>query len=551
MMKKKLTVAAYLVDRLRALGVTDYFGVPGDFNFNMITAIEEDKETKWVGCCNELNAGYAADGYARIKGIGAVVTTMGVGELSAVNAVAGSYAENVPVIKIVGTPALSVQNAKVPIHHTLGNGDYGVYQRMYAEVTAANAFITQENAVEEIDRVIETVMTKKLPGYINLPADVCLMKIEAPEGTAFHHEYDKNNLKDAVSAIAKQIQQAENPVIVADYKVLRFGLKEQLQAFIEQSNLPATTLVMGKGAIDEKHPNFIGTYNGELINPDTKNIVESSDLIIAIGCLLNDTNSAAFSVKRDKSKTINIQDDFTEVFRARYENVPMADLLVELTNSVTKSTRELPVVVNKQADFFPKGTDPMTYDYLLQQLEGTFEAGDTIMVETGTVMMGASSWKLPSNVEFHNQGLWMSIGYATPATLGAGMAAPNNRLFLITGEGSHQLTAQEISNMYRNGLKPIIIVIDNKGYTIERYLCDDPFDAFNEIACWNYEMLPEAMGIDDAYVRNVYTVEEFDTALKQAVKSDRFSYITVQIEEMDAPNVMKVIRSKREQVYNH
>lgn len=544
------TVADYLVSRLAQLGITEFFGVPGDFNFNLVSAVEESNDVQWIGSCNELNAGYAADGYARIKGTGAAITTMGVGELSAINAIAGAYAEFVPVFKIVGTPATSVQSSGALVHHTLGTHDYEVYQRMYAEVTAAQAKLTSQNAASEIERLIEVAFTRRRPVYINVPLDVCKQRISGYVPKFQPLPSDRVLLEEAVSEITRLVKNAKRPVVVVDSKVGRFGLAKEVTQFVEKANLPVVTLAMGKGVIDEQHPNFAGTYNGKLFAPETSRMVESSDLLIAFGCVLNDTNSAGFTVQYEPGRTINIQEDSVKIKRALYEEVQMRDLIPAITKAVEPSEQPLPQV-NPEMISKPNSaaTDVMTFDELLSQLQSYIQSGDTVMVETGSIGEGAVQFRLPDDVKYHNQGLWMSIGYATPATVGAGLAAPDRRLLLLTGDGSHQLTAQAVSTMHRYGLKPIIVLINNDGYTIERYLADDPMDRFNEVAKWNYSQLPEAFGIEDTFVATARTSGELSEALDAAASSGKLSYIEVVLEAMDAPEVMRKIRANRDTLY--
>ncbi|RIN46316.1 alpha-keto acid decarboxylase family protein, partial [Staphylococcus simulans] len=124
-------VGQYLIDALYNAGVEEIFGVPGDFNLTFLDDVIDHEHVSWIGNTNELNAAYAADGYARIKGLSALVTTFGVGELSAVNGIAGSYAERVPVIAITGGPTTVVENAGKYVHHSLGEGQFDVYQKMF------------------------------------------------------------------------------------------------------------------------------------------------------------------------------------------------------------------------------------------------------------------------------------------------------------------------------------------------------------------------------------------------------------------------------------
>jgi indolepyruvate decarboxylase len=238
------------------------------------------------------------------------------------------------------------------------------------------------------------------------------------------------------------------------------------------------------------------------------------------------------------------------VKRARYDNVPMRDLLEFLVKEVEPSQVVLPKV-NPKFEVPPQSDDSakITADDLYPRLQAFIQSGDTVMVETGSLGIGSQDFRLPSNVEFHNQGLWMSIGYATPATLGAGLAAPKRRLLLFTGEGSFQLTAQEISSMLRYRLKPIIILLNNDGYMIERYLCTEPMDPFNDLAPWRYSRLAEAFGATDAFTTQVKTVGELDKALKDAAASGKFSFIEVSMDKMEAPKVMRDIRAHRDTLY--
>ena len=181
-MSQAYTVVDYLLERLSQLGAERIFGVPGDFTLAMLDHIERDERMQWVGCANELGAGYAADGYARIRGIGVLCTTFGVGELSAINAIAGSYAEHVPVVHLVGAPARAVQSAQERTHHTLGTGDFGVFARMASEVVCAQAALDENNACAEIDRVLQSVITHRRPGYLVLPSDLTEFEVRPPAG---------------------------------------------------------------------------------------------------------------------------------------------------------------------------------------------------------------------------------------------------------------------------------------------------------------------------------------------------------------------------------
>lgn len=180
----KVYLGDYLLARLAQLDVKLMFGVPGDFNLTFLDLVEGSKDIEWLGCCNELNAAYACDGYARIKqdqasksqvdgktktqggvrGLSALLTTFGVGELSAINGIAGAYSERVPILHIVGVPSTKLQNKGALLHHTLGDGKFNPYEIAARNFSTAQAFLRgPENAAEEIDRVLRVAIDTAKP----------------------------------------------------------------------------------------------------------------------------------------------------------------------------------------------------------------------------------------------------------------------------------------------------------------------------------------------------------------------------------------------------
>ena len=543
------TVAQYLVSRLAQLGANEFFGVAGGLNSNICTAIEASKEARWVGCCNELNAGYAADGYARIKGIGVVVSKFGAGELSVINAVAGAYSEHVPVIHITCSPARPVQTRHAPAYHTLGNGDVDCFESMYTPVTAAQTRLTAENAAAEIERVLGIAMTLKRPVYINLPGDVSIQRISGPVHPFGPLFSDSGIMFEAVQEIAALLGKARRPVIVAGAQVLRQGLATTLQTFIEKSNLPAVTLLTSKGAIDETHGNFAGVYDGRLIDPETSRIVEGADLVVAVGCLLTESNSTLVTHHMDRRNTIDIQVDHVNVKRARFDDISMRDLLVALTDAVEPAQRAVPQVAPTYESVSGDLNENLSADYIYPRLQEFVRSGDIVIVESGTMLAGFVEARLPEGCSYCSQALWNSMGWATAAALGAAMAAPDRRVVLLTGDGAHQSTAQAVGSMLRYGVKPIIVLLNNHGYTTERYLSEAPNDELNDVSDWNFSKLPEAFGGEDALVAQVSTNGEFDTALVEGAKANKLVYIEALADKMDAPATLQATRDYRERCY--
>ncbi len=529
------TVIMHLLERLKEIGIKDIFGVPGDYAFPVNDAICNDSDMNWIGCCNELNAAYAADGYARIKGKSALCTTYGVGELSAINGIAGSYAENLPVFHIVGMPKCSLQRNGNIIHHSLGNGEFDLFHKMTQPVVCASTILTPENTVAEVERLINAALSKKQPVYIAVPGDYALMEL----GCTKPHKLpapvsDKDTLDTVVPLILDKLSSAKTAVAMVGALIGRYELQSSMQEFIEKSGLPFTSMFMAKGTLSETHPNFIGVYNGRILDKDVQGIVEGSDLVISFGTILSDINTGAFTVNIDPQKEIKIHPDRVCLGHAVYHNVLLEDVLSVLCAQVGGLGIKVPMNPAGLGD--PKGgkNDEITPASLYPRIERFFAADDIIMAETGTSSMGLVNARLPDNAVFFNQTLWGSIGWATPAAFGAAMAAPDRRVLLITGEGSHQLTVQEISQFERFGLKPVVICLNNDGYLIERMLCEDPFIYYNDLAQWHYSKLPEAFGMSDWFSVKVETNGELDAALQKATTVDSGVYIEVVTDKMAA-----------------
>ncbi|WP_319469770.1 thiamine pyrophosphate-binding protein [uncultured Pseudodesulfovibrio sp.] len=533
------TVILHLLERLKEIGITDVFGVPGDYAFPVNDAICNDGEMRWIGCCNELNAAYAADGYARIKGVAAVCTTYGVGELSAINGVAGSYAEHLPVFHIVGMPKNSIQQKHSTMHHTLGNGEFDLFFKMTQPVVCARTILTPENAAAEVDRVINAALTHKQPVYIGVPADFADMEIGCSSPPAVPGPVsDRETLETVVRLVAARVNEARSPVAIVGALVGRYELQDLAQLLIEKAGLPFTSLFMGKGTLSETHPSFIGVYNGHILSENVREFVEESDLVLSLGTVMSDINTGAFTTNIDPSREIRVQPDRVMVGRATYHNVYIEDVLEGLAAVLAVQSRD-DIPVHDYGLGEPQGGpgDGIAPGYLYPRLEGFFEAGDIIMAETGTVSMGLVTARLPEDAVFFNQTLWGSIGWATPASFGAAMAVPGRRTVLVTGEGSHQLTVQEISQFGRFGLKPVILCLNNNGYLIERLLCEDPYIYYNDLAQWNYSKLPEAFGMEDWYCARVATNGELDAALIQAGQADSGVYIEIVTDTMAASDM--------------
>lgn len=527
-----MNIAEYLVKKLEELGINDFFGLPGDYNFNILYAIENNPNTKWIGCTNELNAGYAADGYARQRGYGALVTTYGVGELSAINAIAGSYAENVPVITIVGVPATKDLEAKKLLHHSFAEVNQHRYEEIHKSVVETTAFLNRDNARLEIDRVLRVFVKEKRPVYIAIPMDIAVLET-VNRDIDFNWVSDPDVLEEVVSKINEKIKNSRKPTILGDVLVKRFDARIEFKEFVEKSGIPTTNFLMGTNLITSEAKNYLGTYFAEYKNPVAKKYLDETDCLISVGPVYSDVNSFGFKLPYEINSHIAIYGTYTYVDGTRYDNVKMSDVLESLTKVVDSHSFEIEKPqMGYDASSMEK--NELSSEYIYPRIQEFLKENDILICDTGVATFGACSMRFPANAEFHSQALWGSIGWATPAALGASIANPNTRVILLTGEGAHQLTALEIGTMLRNGVKPVVIVLNNKGYTIERILSKDPEDSFNDIMQMNYSKFARVFE-GDIWSTKVETAEDFDKALKVTQIMNKLCYIEVCTDKMDIP----------------
>jgi indolepyruvate decarboxylase len=531
------SVIEHVLGRLKKLGIKDVFGVPGDYAFAVNDAVCNDDEMRWIGCCNELNAAYAADGYARIRGVSALSTTFGVGELSALCGIAGSFTEHLPIFHIVGMPGTVTQQEYRIAHHTLGTGRFDLFAKMTEPAVSASAILTPENVVTEMERVVNAALTHRRPVYLAIPADyagMTAMGSALPPATLPASVPD--TLDAAVKAIIEKLEKAHTAVILAGYLLGRLDLRVEAQALIEATGLPFATMTMDKTALDETHPQFMGMYIGHDINPEIGQFIENCDCVLNLGALWSDLNTVGYTAVIEKARMIAVGHHSVRVGHAVYPGVEMRDLIAALVERIGKKSMDAP---KNHGLSEPEGrlNDRITPEYLYPRWEKFFKPGDIVIAETGTTSMGLECAMMPKGAVFHNQDLWASIGWATPAAFGAAMAAPHRRTILITGEGAHQLTAQEVSQFGRFGLKPVIFCLNNDGYLIERLLCREPMAYYNDLAQWDYAKLPEALGCTDWFTTKATTNAELEEAMKMAETCDTGAYIEVIMDKMAGPPV--------------
>jgi indolepyruvate decarboxylase len=538
------TVAQYTLQRLAALGIDKVFGVPGDYAFSVDDAAETVDGLQWVACANELNAAYAADGYARIQGAAILSTTYGVGELSALNGVMGSKAHRLPVFHIVGMPSERIQRLGLITHHNLGDTRYDRFQEISASACCVSAVLTPDNCIDELERVIREALRQSMPAYIVISQVNGLMPVlgepvtGVPLGEIKRQRSDAGELAAAVDAIVAKLAAAQRPIAAITALTARYGVAAKAVEFVAKANLPVVITPNDKGVIDESLPQFAGLYAAQSSHPPAvRDIVRNADLALDIGgVMLHELNTGLWGDQIDTERAVCIHENWVRSGENVYLNVAIEDVLEALMARVAGGTLpELPAPEALPAT--GAADDPTSSPTFYPRLQRRLKAGDTLVIETGTCMLHLNGMRLPAGVGAEGQGLWGSIGWATPATLGVAMAkaarGESGRTWLVTGDGSHQLTCNELAVMGRYGVKPVIFVLNNGLYGVEDVISERGH-AYDDLAPVRYHLLPEAFGCRGWLTRKVTTVGELDAALDEIEAHDGAAYIEVMIPDEES-----------------
>ena len=533
-----IPLGLYLWTRIKQVGVNRIFGVPGDFNLTLLDHIYDVEGLEWVGNTNELNAAYAADGYARtMHGAGCLVTTHGVGELSALNGIAGSMTEQVRVIHVVGQTSRMMQQKKMMIHHSIGpEPDHQVFNKASTDFRVAAAELTSEKgATEEIDRVLRECYVKSGPVYIFVPIDIVDLQVPAAalkEPLDLSPSVDDKLIDAAAQAVLSALYESKSPAILIDCLVDRHNGHKELETLVSKLSCPIFATNMGKGIIDETHPNYLGVYNGMVSGLGVAATIEKSDCVLVVGSLESDTNSGGFTRKIRPANTVFLDAFTTTVKGTKFETTPLKPLLAALSSQLDASKAPKAAIPTlpprpQEDDIAAK---EMTQSHLWPTLANFLQPGDVIFGETGTAAFGIPDSTFPvEKIQWITQTYYGSIGWATPAALGAEFALidqskagtrARGRTLLVTGDGSMMLTAQELGNIVKQNLSPLIIIINNAGYTIERVI-HGAKQSYNDIVPFAYEHLLPFFNMPVEQARNNFHRAATKVELDEILKLDR------------------------------
>lgn len=542
----KMTIGSFLISRLNALGLQRIYGVPGDYNLELLELLGTSNGLPFIGTCNELNAAYAADGEARLNGISAVLTTYGVGDLGALPGIAGAYAEGVPVISISGAPPLAAIRGKALLHHTMADGNYDNVMNCYREFTVASARITPETAVWDIDRVLRACWQEKRPVYLQLPSDICYVEIDVPEHLPDlkARMSDAKRLKASAEAIHARLSQAKKPLLLIDSLARSQQIVPLLEQLITQWRIPFAVKSPAKALLPESSPYFMGIYRGKGSKPALFDYVADADCILGFGVRFTDVTSSYFTQAYKPEALVDLQAADVRIDGVFHAGVHIADLLSELLEMPVPSHCAPAISAPPVQAASEPGGNRWSQDAFWQRIAKFIAPGDIVIAENGTSNIGLAGQTLPAGCSFIAQPIWGAIGYTLPALLGTLLAAPERRQLLFIGDGSIQLTVQELSTILRHELKPVVFLINNDGYTIERLILGET-SPYNDIATWRYTNLPDVFAPQaQSKSFQVETMAELEAVLAGLDHPETLTFIEVKFPRMDAPHGMAAFCKK-------
>ena len=400
-----------------------------------------------------------------------------------------------------------------------------------------------------MERVIAAAHRNSQPAYIIIPSDYALSPVAASEVQRATFKSNPASLKKAVAAVGERLKKAKSVVVLPAFTISRLGLQKELRQAIEALGCPFATTSMEKCIIDESHPQFAGFYAGAVSAENTRQIVEGADVVLDLGGVnLNDINTASYSAQLDIARFITVGLNDVRIGGQVFGSVRLVDVLVEIAKLKAPATpyRRTP---EHAPPVTGNPTDKITMAALYPRYAAFIRSGDTVVLETGSSTLGISPMTLADGVRVEAQILWGSIGWATPAALGVALADPIRRTVLITGEGSHQLTANEIGSMGRFGANITVFVLNNGGYLIERALEENPNWTYNDLSQWKYAELPRSMGCADWFTARVETIGELDAAMKAARESKSGVYIEIIGGRMDMPPALAFAHGRLKAMY--
>jgi indolepyruvate decarboxylase len=532
-MRTAPSIGEYLIQRLYACGVRHVFGIPGDYVLGFYDQLSKSK-LRLINTCDEQGAGFAADAYARVRGLGAVCVTYCVGGLKLTNTTAEAFAEKSAVVVISGAPGMKEREKNPLLHHKVR--EFDTQKKVFEQLTIASTVLSDpQTAFQEIDRVLHAALRFKRPVYIELPRDlVAVPGIPHHRAAEIHERSDYKSLREALAEAEQMINAARQPVILADVEVHRFGLQDQLLKLARKTNIPVTATVLGKSVIGEDHPFYLGVYEGGMGRDDVRQYVEGSDCVIMLGAFLTDINLGIYTARLDPARSIYATSEKLSIRYHTYEEVRFKDFIGGLLRLRLRRRRlgkipRPPQIIPRSALRTPHSPKAITVKHLFERLNAFLSDSTVVVADVGDALFGAADLFIRERTEFISPAYYTSMGFAVPASVGAQLADPKLRPLVLVGDGAFQMTGMELATVARYNLNPVVVLLNNRGYGTERHMQDGPY---NDLWPWQYHRLPEILGAGRGFV--VETEQELDNALVEAKRwTKSFCLLEVRLAPLD------------------
>lgn len=533
------SISEFLISRLKSQGLEKAFGVPGDFILGFYKQL--DDALGIIGTTNEESAGFAADAYARLKGVGCVVATYGVGALKLANSIGGAYSERSPVVIISGAPGVKERNGRMRVHHSVGN-DYNFQLEVFKKLTCAQAVLDDPNtAGYEIERVLLALNQEKRPVYIEIPRDVLNQninydpyKIKPPVPKTSNID----NLNEALDEAGDWIDKSKNPVLFVGIDCARYGMGEIIAKFSKKYNIPIATTILAKSVVDESSPLSLGVYFGENSSKMARETVEESDCLIMIGVEFTDLNFGFGNSNLNSKNIISCGSNKVSIRNHTYENVLFNDFIKKFVD-LNLSPREPKFFGSKNQEFVCNPSSKISVKRFFEKIDSILTKDMAVIPDVGDSLFGSLSFTVRNSNYFLAQAFYTSMGFSVPAALGVSQVKPKARSIVITGDGAFQMTGMEVSTIGKLKLNPIIFVLNNAGYTTERFILDG---SFNDIPSWEYHKIPEVIGFGKGLL--VKTEEDLEVGVAQALKDNCMYIFNIILDQKDRSVVLEKMAKK-------
>jgi indolepyruvate decarboxylase len=530
-MQRIPTIGSAVIDRLHQLGVRHIFGIPGDYVLSLFQLIDASP-IQHVGTTREDCAGFAADAYARINGIGAVCVTYCVGGLNTVNAIACAFAERSPVVLLTGSPGLSERVRTPYMHHMVR--DFSTQREVFEKITVAAISLDDPSTAErEMDQAFAALLRYRRPIYIEIPRDLVHTPLANPLRPLCLDDAPSNTaaLEEAIAEVRAMLASARRPAILAGAEIGRFGLQDDLTRLVERLNVPIASTLLGKSIIREDHPLYVGVYGGLIARDEVQQFINESDCLLILGSILSDVEDLdADSPLLSEGRTIHATADRVAIKHHRYDAIRFQDFVRALVTNTLPSfpSRPLPTPLP-----MPQGTiapnTPVTLNGLFRHLDSLLDEHTLVIADVGESLFAAADLHVHRRFEFLSPAYYTSMGFAVPAAVGASFADPTLRPIVLVGDGAFQMTGTELSTAVRYGQTPIVVVLNNRGYSTEREILEGPF---NDVHEWRYERICDMIG--GGVGTRIATQGEFERGLTAALDdSSRLHVMNVLLDPAD------------------